>query len=73
MCKERSADTKEEINPGKESNTVNTTSDIERYCTIQESITQSFKEIKLISEDMLPKKTWNDYLKEHNNEDTKGK
>jgi len=42
MCKERSADTKEEINPGKESNTVNTTSDIERYCTIQESITQSY-------------------------------
>ena len=52
---------------------MNTTSDIERYCTIQESITQSFKEIKLIREDMLPKKTWNDYLKEHNNEDTKGK
>ena len=37
---------------------------IERHCTIKESISESFKEIKLMQEGKLPKKTWDAYLKE---------
>ncbi len=35
----------------------------ERYCTIQESITESCKQIKLMREGKLPKRSWDD-LKE---------
>ena len=37
---------------------------IERPCAIRESISESFKEIKLMQEGKLPKKTWGMYLKE---------
>lgn len=37
---------------------------IERPCTIRESISESFKEIKLMQEGKLPKKTWDMYLRE---------
>jgi len=37
----------------------------ERYCTIQESIIESFKEVKLIREGKLPKKSWKDFMNEH--------
>lgn len=40
---------------------------IERHCTIRESISESFKEIKLMQEGKLPKKTWDMYLKEREN------
>ena len=36
----------------------------ERPCTIRESISESFKEIKLIQEGKIHKKTWGMYLKE---------
>ena len=37
----------------------------ERYCTIQESIIESFKEVKLIREGKLPKQSWRDFIDEH--------
>lgn len=37
----------------------------ERYCTVQESIIESFKEVKLMREGKLPKKSWKDFMKEH--------
>lgn len=37
---------------------------IERPCTIRESISESLKEIKLMQEGKIPKKTWGMYLKE---------
>lgn len=37
----------------------------ERYCTIQESIIESFKEVKLMQEGKLPKKSWKDFMDEH--------
>lgn len=37
----------------------------ERYCTIQESIIESFKEVKLMREGKLPKKSWKDFMDEH--------
>lgn len=40
---------------------------VERHCTIKESISESFKEIKLMQEGKLPKKTWEMYLKEREN------
>ncbi|MCM1184539.1 MAG: hypothetical protein NC337_14305 [Roseburia sp.] len=33
----------------------------ERYCSVQESVVESFKEIKLMREGKLPKKTWKDF------------
>lgn len=39
----------------------------ERYCTVRESIAESFKEIKLMQEGKLPKKTWKAYLEEREN------
>ena len=37
----------------------------ERYCTIQESIIKSFKEVKLMRDGKLPKKSWKDFMNEH--------
>lgn len=37
----------------------------ERYCTVQESMIESFKEVKLMREGKLPKKSWKDFLNEH--------
>lgn len=37
----------------------------ERYCTVQESIIESFKEVKLMREGKLPKKSWKDFMNEH--------
>lgn len=37
----------------------------ERYCTVQESMIKSFKEVKLMREGKLPKKSWKDFLNEH--------
>lgn len=39
----------------------------ERYSTIKESIEESFKEIKLMQEGRLPKKTWKSYLEDREN------
>ena len=41
----------------------------ERYCTVRESIIESFKEVNLMCEGKLPKKTWNDYMNEHKKRD----
>lgn len=35
--------------------------DNERYCTVAESIEQSLKEVKLMIEGKIPKKTWKEY------------
>ena len=37
----------------------------ERYCTVQKSMIESFKEVKLMREGKLPKKSWKDFLNEH--------
>jgi len=34
------------------------TENIERYCTVEESLIQSFKEVKLMEAGLLPKKSW---------------
>ena len=36
----------------------------ERYCTVRESLIESCKEMKLIREGKLPKKTWQELRKE---------
>lgn len=57
----------------KEVTPMTTLANTDRYCTIEESIVQSFKEVKMMREGKLPKKTWNDYLKEHDKENSKEK
>lgn len=37
----------------------------ERYCTVEESMIESFKEVKLMREGKLPKRSWQDYMLEH--------
>lgn len=49
------------------------TANMDRYCTIEESISQSFKEIKLMHNGELPKKTWSEFIKQRNQEDAKEK
>ncbi|MCM1049051.1 MAG: hypothetical protein NC433_11590 [Clostridiales bacterium] len=41
----------------------------ERYCTIQESIIESFKEVQLMREGKLPKKSWRDFMNEHRSQE----
>ena len=36
----------------------------ERYCTVSESLEQSLKEVKLMREGKIPKKTWREYREE---------
>ena len=36
----------------------------ERYCTVAESLEQSLKEVKLMREGKIPKKTWREYREE---------
>lgn len=48
--------------PIKDGDVMNTTT--ERYCTISESIIESCKQVKLIREGKLPKKSWRDFKKE---------
>lgn len=55
----------DDINTEKEANDMSTVTLDERYCTIQESIIESFKEVKLIREGKLPKKSWKDFMNEH--------
>lgn len=45
----------------KEDDTVDTTIEKTRSCTIAESIIQSCKEIKLMREGKLPKRSWEDF------------
>ncbi len=40
------------------------TENIERYCTVEESLIQSFKEVKLMEAGLLPKKSWAQFEKE---------
>lgn len=37
---------------------------VERYCTISESLEESLKQMKLMREGKMPKRSWNDYRKE---------
>lgn len=54
------------ISKVKESSVKDTTV-CERPCTIQESIVESFKEVKLMQEGLLPRKTFNEFLIERSN------
>lgn len=45
--------------------------DIERPCTVKESLEQSLKEMKLIREGKLPKRNLGDFLEELKNEEVK--
>lgn len=49
----------------KEVDSMSTVTLEERYCTVQESIIESFKEVKLMREGKLPKKSWKDFMNEH--------
>lgn len=42
----------------------------ERYCTIQESISESLEEVKLMRKNLLPKTTWDEFLKEQSQEES---
>lgn len=53
----------------KEVNTMSISMSNERYCTIQESIIESFKEVKLMREGKLPKKSWRDFMNEHKSQE----
>lgn len=44
---------------------------VERYCPISESLEESLKQMKLIREGKLPKKTWKDFKKELQDEKDK--
>lgn len=55
--------TKEEVN-------MNATQ--ERYCSVQDSIINSLKEIKQMQEGKKSKKTWQDYIKEKKSTSDKG-
>jgi len=37
---------------------------VERYCTVAESLEQSLKEMQLMRQGKLPKKTWREYREE---------
>ncbi|WP_171903827.1 hypothetical protein [Cellulosilyticum sp. I15G10I2] len=37
---------------------------VERYCTIEESLRESMKEVKLMREGKLPKRSWAESMKE---------
>lgn len=39
-----------------------------RYCTVAESLEQSLKEMKLMIEGKIPKKTWKELMEELDNE-----
>lgn len=36
----------------------------ERYCTVEESLIQSFKEVKLMRAGLMPQKSWDMFEKE---------
>lgn len=55
----------DDINAEKEVDDMSIAALDERYCTIQESIIESFKEVKLMREGKLPKKSWKDFMDEH--------
>lgn len=55
----------DDIKTKEEADDMSTVTLDERYCTIQESIIESFKEVKLIREGKLPKKSWKDFMNEH--------
>jgi hypothetical protein len=38
---------------------------IERHCSIKESIIESCKEIKLMQDQKLPKRSWDDFAKKY--------
>lgn len=58
---------KEENSPQEEGNDMDTA--IKRPCTPSESLAQSLKEMKLMREGKLPKKSWWDYVKDQKDKD----
>ena len=43
---------------------------VERYCSITESLEESLRQMKLIREGKLPKKTWKEFKKEIEGQDS---
>lgn len=41
---------------------------MERYCTVSQSVKESLQQMKLMREGKLPEKTWDEFLKELQNE-----
>ncbi len=56
---------KEKNDGGKNMNAV-----VERYCTVSESLEESLKQMKLIREGNLPKRTWKELKKEIENDNS---
>ena len=52
---------------------MNTTMNVERPCTILESIEKSCQEVKLMREGKIPKRSWNDFIKRMKEEMTEDK
>lgn len=55
----------------KEESDMNATINIERPCTITESIIQSCKEVKLMREGTIPKRSWKDFRQQMQEETKK--
>lgn len=60
------SDKDDDIAVTKEADYMSTSVLEERYCTVRESIIESFKEVKLMRECKLPKQTWKDFIPAHN-------
>lgn len=55
----------------KEESEMNATLNVERPCTISESIKQSCQEVKLMREGKIPKRSWHEFRKRMKDEVTK--
>lgn len=51
---------------------MNVTMNVERPCTIMESIIQSCKEVTLMREGKIPKRSWKEFKQQMQNEMEKG-
>lgn len=58
MCKEN----------GREESKMNATANIERPCSISESIARSCREVKMMREGKIPKRNWGDFKQRMMNE-----
>lgn len=57
-----------DISDGKVYDLLKRDNDEERYCTVAESLEQSLKEMQLMREGKIPKKTWRQHMEELDNE-----
>lgn len=57
----------------KEESDMSAAANLNRPCTVLESIEKSCKEVKLMREGKIPKRSWNDFKKQIENEITEDK